>query len=203
MERAGRRRHRDEHRRPVSLRTHPGRRRVLRPGGPRVRAQVPDASIRFVGRHDGGLGDLDQSAGVELAGEVECSDRAGPRPRRDRAPARRERTRRRCSRRSPAGSRRRHLSAARAGADPDRHLLIADEPAAFASACVRLLSDDGLPERVAAKPSRCSSLATAGGTSGPDQPRDHAHRLMTRVLDAIRRLQTASTTRADRANLAR
>ena len=40
---------------------------------PQVRACVPDSTVRFIGRHDGHLGDLSEAAGVETTGEVAMS----------------------------------------------------------------------------------------------------------------------------------
>ncbi len=56
---------------------------------PQVRASVPDSMVRFIGRHDGHLGDLSKAAGVETTGEVDdvptelrrarvASSRSGP-----------------------------------------------------------------------------------------------------------------------------
>lgn len=118
---------------------------------PRVRAQVPDASVRFVGRHDGHLGDLDQSAGVELTGEVEDVPTELARARVAIVPLR-----------AGSGTRLKVLEAfacrvpvvsTSLGCEgleliPDRHLLVADEPSSFANACVRLLRDDGLHQRL-------------------------------------------------------
>ena len=118
---------------------------------PRVRARVPNASVRFVGRHDGHLGDLDQAAGVELTGEVEDVPTELARARVVIVPLR-----------AGSGTRLKVLEAfacrvpvvsTSLGCEgleltPDRHLLVADEPSSFANACIRLLSDDGLHDRV-------------------------------------------------------
>jgi glycosyltransferase involved in cell wall biosynthesis len=118
---------------------------------PRVRARIPQATVRFVGRHDGHLGDLDRAAGVELAGEVEDVPTELAHARVAIVPLR-----------AGSGTRLKVLEAfacrvpvvsTSLGCEgleltPDRHLLVADEPSAFADACVRLLSDDGLHARV-------------------------------------------------------
>lgn len=118
---------------------------------PHVRAQVPDARVRFVGRHDGHLGDIDRTEGVELTGEVEDVPTELARARVAIVPLR-----------AGSGTRLKVLEAfacrvpvvsTSLGCEgleltPDRHLLVADEPSSFASACVRLLRDDGLHGRV-------------------------------------------------------
>lgn len=118
---------------------------------PRVRSRIPDATVRFVGRHDGHLGDLDQAEGVELSGEVEDVPTELAHARVAIVPLR-----------AGSGTRLKVLEAfacrvpvvsTSLGCEgleltPDRHLLVADDPAAFADACVRLLSDDQLHDRV-------------------------------------------------------
>lgn len=118
---------------------------------PRVRAQIPDATARFVGRHDGHLGDLGEADGVELTGEVEDVATELAHARVAIVPLR-----------AGSGTRLKVLEAfacrvpvvsTSLGCEgleltPDRHLLVADEPAAFANACVELLSDNTLHDRV-------------------------------------------------------
>jgi polysaccharide biosynthesis protein PslH len=120
---------------------------------PRVRSRIPDATVRFVGRHDGHLGDLDQAEGVELTGEVEDVPTELAHARVAIVPLR-----------AGSGTRLKVLEAfacrvpvvsTSLGCEgleltPDRDLLVADEPAAFADACIRLLSDDQLHDRVTA-----------------------------------------------------
>jgi polysaccharide biosynthesis protein PslH len=118
---------------------------------PQVRARIPNATVRFVGRHDGHLGDLGLNEGVELTGEVEDVPTELARARIAVVPLR-----------AGSGTRLKVLEAfacrvpvvsTSLGCEgleltPDRHLLVADEPSAFANACVQLLRDDGLHDRV-------------------------------------------------------
>ncbi len=118
---------------------------------PHVRARVPDAKVRFVGRHDGHLGELDLADGVELTGEVEDVPTELANARVAIVPLR-----------AGSGTRLKVLEAfacrvpvvsTSLGCEgleltPDRHLLVADEPSEFADACVQLLSDDALHDRV-------------------------------------------------------
>jgi glycosyltransferase involved in cell wall biosynthesis len=118
---------------------------------PLIRSRIPNATVRFVGRHDGHLGDLGLVDGVELTGEVEDVPTELAHARVAIVPLR-----------AGSGTRLKVLEAfacrvpvvsTSLGCEgieltPDRHLLVADEPAGFADACVRLLSDDQLHDRV-------------------------------------------------------
>jgi len=119
---------------------------------PRVRSRIPDATVRFIGRHDGHLGDVGEAEGVELTGEVEDVPTELARARVVIVPVR-----------AGSGTRLKVLEAFACripvvstslgceglGLTADRHLLVADEPATFADACVRLLTDAGLHDRIA------------------------------------------------------
>jgi glycosyltransferase involved in cell wall biosynthesis len=118
---------------------------------PRVRAELPDATVRFIGRHDGRLGDLEGVEGVEATGEVESVPAELARARVAIVPIR-----------AGSGTRLKILEAfackvpvvsTSLGCEglevtPNRHLLVADSPAAFAKACIRLLTDAPLHDRV-------------------------------------------------------
>jgi glycosyltransferase involved in cell wall biosynthesis len=119
---------------------------------PRIRSRIPDATVRLVGRDEGLLEDLRGVEGVTVTGEVpDVSDELA-RARAVVVPLR-----------AGSGTRLKVLEAFAfhvpvvstalgcEGIDvaPDRHLLVADEPSAFADACVRLLRDDALHDRIA------------------------------------------------------
>jgi polysaccharide biosynthesis protein PslH len=119
---------------------------------PRIRQRIPDATVRLVGRDEGLLEDLRRVNGVTITGEVpDVSDELG-RARAVVVPLR-----------AGSGTRLKVLEAfafrvpvvsTALGCEglevtPDGHLLVADEPSAFAEACVRLLRDDALHDRIA------------------------------------------------------
>jgi glycosyltransferase involved in cell wall biosynthesis len=119
---------------------------------PRVRAQVPDAHVRLIGRDDGHLDDLRGVQGVEVTGEVEDVAEELGRARIAVIPLR-----------AGSGTRLKVLEAFAyqvpvvstslgcEGLDvtANRHLLVGDSPDTFANACVTLLTNDELRERVA------------------------------------------------------
>jgi polysaccharide biosynthesis protein PslH len=121
---------------------------------PRVRTRIPDAGVRFIGRHDGHLGDLADRDGVVVTGEVESVAGALGGTRVVVVPLR-----------AGSGTRLKVLEAFASrmpvvsttlgceGLDvvPGRHLLIADTAEGFADACTALLSDDSLHEQVSAE----------------------------------------------------
>jgi glycosyltransferase involved in cell wall biosynthesis len=119
---------------------------------PLIRARVPDATIRLVGRGEGHLDSLRGIPGVVIVGEV--PDVAG------------ELARARVAvvpLRAGSGTRLKVLEAFAfrvpvvstsigcegIDAAPETHLLVADRPEDFADACIRLLSDGGLRRLVA------------------------------------------------------
>ncbi len=118
---------------------------------PQVRASVPDSMVRFIGRHDGHLGDLSKAAGVETTGEVDDVPTELRRARVAIVPLR-----------AGSGTRLKILEAFACrvpvvstslgceGLDvtPGRHLLVADTADRFAHECVRLLTDQELHDRV-------------------------------------------------------
>lgn len=118
---------------------------------PRVRASVPDSTVRFIGRHDGHLGDLSEAAGVETTGEVDDVPTELQRARVAIVPLR-----------AGSGTRLKILEAFACrvpvvstsigceGLDvtPGRHLLVADSAERFAHECVRLLTDHELHQRI-------------------------------------------------------
>lgn len=118
---------------------------------PRVRARIPDATVRLIGRHDGQLSDLDGMEGVEIRGEVEDIVEEITRARVSVVPLR-----------AGSGTRLKVLEgfACRVpvvstpigceglGAVAGRHLLVAEDPSGFAESCARLLSDDGLHDSI-------------------------------------------------------
>ncbi len=121
---------------------------------PRVRTRIPDAAVRFIGRHDGHLGDLANRDGVAVTGEVESVAGALGGTRVAIVPLR-----------AGSGTRLKVLEAFASrmpvvsttlgceGLDvvAGRHLLVADTPEGFADACTALLSDDRLHERISAQ----------------------------------------------------
>jgi glycosyltransferase involved in cell wall biosynthesis len=118
---------------------------------PRIRERLPDAAVRLVGRDEGLLEDLRYLDGVTVTGEVpDVSDELA-RSRVAVVPLR-----------AGSGTRLKVLEAFAFGvpvvstalgcegldAVSGRHLLVADRPQEFADACVRLLSEDTLHERI-------------------------------------------------------
>lgn len=118
---------------------------------PRIRERLPGATVRLVGRDEGLLEDLRHLDGVTVTGEVaDVSDELAQ-ARVVVVPLR-----------SGSGTRLKVLEAFAFGvpvvsttlgcegldAVPDRHLLVADRPEEFAGACVRLLGDDTLHDRI-------------------------------------------------------
>jgi polysaccharide biosynthesis protein PslH len=118
---------------------------------PRIRERLPDATVRLVGRDEGLLEDLRHLDRVTIIGEVpDVSDELA-RARVAVVPLR-----------AGSGTRLKVLEAFAfrvpvvstalgcEGLDAvsGRHLLVADRPEAFADACVRLLSDDTLHDRI-------------------------------------------------------
>jgi polysaccharide biosynthesis protein PslH len=119
---------------------------------PRIRAHVPDATIRLVGRGAGHLDSLRGIPGVEIVGEVPDVADELARARLVVVPLR-----------AGSGTRLKVLEAFAfrvpvvstsigcEGIDavPGTHLLVADRPDDFAQACIRLLTDDDLHHGVA------------------------------------------------------
>jgi polysaccharide biosynthesis protein PslH len=118
---------------------------------PRIRERLPDATVRLVGRDEGLLEDLRHLDGVTVTGEVPDVADELARARAVVVPLR-----------AGSGTRLKVLEAfafrvpvvATAlgceGLDAlaERHLLVADAPEEFAGACVRLLTDDELHDRI-------------------------------------------------------
>lgn len=118
---------------------------------PRVRARIPDATIRLVGRGEDYLADLRGVPGVQIVGEVPDVAEELSRARLVVVPLR-----------AGSGTRLKVLEAFAfrvpvvstsigcEGLDvvAGEHLLVADRAGEFAAACVRLLSDDELHDRV-------------------------------------------------------
>jgi polysaccharide biosynthesis protein PslH len=118
---------------------------------PRIRARLPDATVRLVGRDEGLLEDLRDLDGVTVTGEVPDVADELARARTVVVPLR-----------AGSGTRLKVLEAFAfrvpvvattlgcEGLDavPDRHLLVADHPVDFAAACVRLLTDGELHDRI-------------------------------------------------------
>lgn len=119
---------------------------------PRIRAHVPDATIRLVGRGAGHLDGMRGISGVEIVGEVPDVADELARARLVVVPLR-----------AGSGTRLKVLEAFAfrvpvvstsigcegLDAAPGTHLLVADRPDDFAQACIRLLTDDDLHSRVA------------------------------------------------------
>jgi glycosyltransferase involved in cell wall biosynthesis len=118
---------------------------------PRVRAQIPDATVRLVGRDDGLLEDLRGVEGVTITGEVPDVADELARARAVVVPLR-----------AGSGTRLKVLEAFAfrvpvvatslgcEGLDavPGKHLLVADDPEQFARSCIRLLTDDAMHDRM-------------------------------------------------------
>jgi glycosyltransferase involved in cell wall biosynthesis len=118
---------------------------------PHVRAQIPNATVQFIGRHHGFLDDLGSVGGVVITGEVDdvVDELAGARvvivPLRA-GSGTRLKVLEAFACRIPVVS----TSLGCEGLDvaPGRHLLVADRPEQFADACIRLLADDQLHQRI-------------------------------------------------------
>ena len=121
---------------------------------PRIRETLPAVEVRLVGEPDGSVSKLDDPPQVTVVGRVESMEPELARADLVAVPIRfgsgtRVKILESFAHRIPVVSS--TLGAEGLGLEPDVHFLVADEPTAFAAACIRLLEDSDLRLRLTAE----------------------------------------------------